>query len=218
MVSESNVPSFGESSEAPAGHQQRGRDQRGESTGPKHDQEQFAAATEQVDAVAALREAQERALRARAELENYRKRMQNDMAKQRKYAELPLVRDLLPVLDGLDRAMETVNASASAAELLQGVKMVAEELRSVLKQHDCQRIDAEGQPFDPSLHEAIAQVPSEDKPKGTIIHVAKAGYRLHERVIRPSQVIVSTGAGGKSDEVSAEQICAKGNQQTGQQD
>lgn len=218
MVSDSNVPPFGESCEAPAGPEQRGRDQRAEPAGQQIDQERFAAATDQVDAVAALREANERALRARAELENYRKRMQNDMANQRKYAELPLVRDLLPVLDGFDRAMETVDPSASAAELLQGVRMVSEGLQSVLKQHDCQRIDAEGQPFDPSLHEAIGQEPSEDKPKGTILHVAKAGYRLHERVIRPAQVIVSTGASEKSDAVGAEQTCSKGNLQTGQHD
>ena len=71
--------------------------------------------------------------------------------------------------------------------------MVQDQLMTVLQQHDCQRIDPEGEAFDPNLHEAIAQQPDVDRPQGTVLHVAKPGYRLHDRVIRPAQVVVSAG-------------------------
>ncbi len=156
-----------------------------------------------------LHEANERALRTQAELENYRKRMQREMADERKYAVVPLVRDLLPVIDNLERAIEAgtraeeSTASVPNAEprtqnpLLDGVKLVATQLESVLKQHDCVRIESEGTPFDPNLHQALAQEPSDKHPAGTITRAVQAGYKLAGRVIRPAQVFVSTGPATK---------------------
>lgn len=135
--------------------------------------------------------AQDRELRALAEMENIRRRMRREMQEERKYACQPLLADLLPVLDNVQRAIAASEQSDPESRLLTGVRMVAQQLESVLQRHDCQRIAAQGEPFDPALHEAIAQQPSHDLPAGTVLHVAMDGYRLHDRVVRPSQVIVS---------------------------
>jgi molecular chaperone GrpE len=139
------------------------------------------------------REANERALRSHAELENYRKRAQRELADERRYAVVPLVRDLLPVVDNLERAMEAAQKSDGGQGLLEGVQMVATQLESILKQHQCVRIETVGAPFDPNQHQAIAQEPSDEYPAGTVTRAAQSGYKLHDRVIRPAQVFVSTG-------------------------
>jgi molecular chaperone GrpE len=145
-----------------------------------------------------LQEANQKALRAGAELENYRKRAQREMADERRYAVLPLVRDLLAVLDNLNRAIEATqarSASEGSADvgLLEGVKMVAAQFEAVLKEHGCTPIETVGQPFDPNQHQAIAQEPSNEYPAGTVTRAAQIGYKLHDRVVRPAQVFVSTG-------------------------
>ena len=140
-----------------------------------------------------LREASERALRTQAELENYRKRTQRELAEERRYAVVPLVRDLLPVVDNLERAIEAAQQSPDGGGLLAGVKLVASQLESILKQHQCVRIETVGAPFDPNQHQAIAQEPSDQYPAGAVTRAAQAGFKLHDRVIRPAQVFVSTG-------------------------
>lgn len=134
---------------------------------------------------------QQRALRAQAELENYRKRVLREMQDERRYASLPLMRDLLSVVDNLARAIESAERHENATGLLEGVKMVAEQLTGVLQRHHCQPISAAGAPFDPHLHEAIAQHPSDEHEPGHVTLVTQVGYQLHDRVVRPSQVIVA---------------------------
>jgi molecular chaperone GrpE len=141
-----------------------------------------------------LDEAQDRVLRTQAELENYRRRVAREMEQERRYAAMPLLRDLLPVLDNVNRAIEAAEQSDGGGGLLEGFRMVASQLEDVLRRHDCVRIEALDQPFDPNFHEAITQQPSGDVPPNTVIHVAQTGYQLHDRVVRPSQVIVSTAA------------------------
>ena len=143
-----------------------------------------------------LEQAKDRALRVQAELENYRKRAAREMQEQARYANLPLMRDLLPALDNLDRAIAAAEQIIDAASLLQGVKMVARQLEGVFEKHQCVRIAALEQPFDPHLHEAILQQPSEEHPAGTVVQETQSGYQLHDRVVRPSQVIVSTESKG----------------------
>jgi len=138
-----------------------------------------------------LAQAQDRALRTQAELENYRKRAARQMEEERRYANIPLIRDLLPVWDSVGRAIEAAESAPETASLLEGFKMVAGQLESVLQQHHCQKIDALGEPFDPNLHEAIYQQPSREHPVNTVLGVTQIGFRLHDRVVRPSQVIVS---------------------------
>lgn len=143
------------------------------------------------DLQADLQRAQDRFLRLQAELENYRKRAAREMQDVRRYAGLPLMRDVLPVLDNMDRAIAAAEKTHDAASLLEGVKMVAQQLTDVLQRHDCVKINALHEPFDPHLHEAILQQPSGDHPPGTVVGETQTGYQLHDRVVRPSQVIVS---------------------------
>jgi len=147
------------------------------------------------DPVQALREeleaAKDRVLRSQAELENYRKRVAREMQDLHRYANLPLMRDLLPVLDNINRAIEAAEKTHDTASLLDGVKMVAQQFAGVFEKHDCTEIRAQDQPFDPHRHEAISQQPSDDHPPGTVVTVAQTGYQLHDRVVRPSQVVVS---------------------------
>ncbi len=138
-----------------------------------------------------LEETRQRVLRLQAELENYRKRAQRTLEEERRFAGLPLMRDLLAVVDNLKRAIEAAEQNENATGLLEGVKMVAEQLASILKRHHCEEIPAEGAPFDPHLHEAIAQFPSDEHEAGHVAQVTQTGYQLHGRVIRPSQVIVA---------------------------
>jgi molecular chaperone GrpE len=141
---------------------------------------------------AELAAATARELRAHAELENFRKRANRLLDEERKYAPLPLLRDLLPIVDNLERAIQSAAQDGGAAGLLEGVKMVRQQLTTVLAQHHCQQIEAEGAVFDPHLHEAIAQFPTDQAPPGTVVEVTLPGYRLHDRVVRPSQVLVSS--------------------------
>jgi molecular chaperone GrpE len=138
-----------------------------------------------------LDEATDQALRSRAELENYRRRMQREMEDERRYANLRLIRDLLPVLDNIERAIDAAQKANESETLLKGFQMVAQQLQALLDQYHCKRIEALYQPFDPSIHDAIAQQPSAEYPPHTVIHVTRNGYWLHDRVVRPSQVVVA---------------------------
>jgi molecular chaperone GrpE len=137
-------------------------------------------------------DAQDRYMRSQAELENMRKRLRREMEDERRYAELTLLADLLPVIDNVNRAIEAAEKNADAASLVSGFKMVGQQLKRVLEKHHCEPIEAEGQPFDPAVHEAILQQPSEEHPQNTVIGVGQTGYKLHDRVVRPAQVVVST--------------------------
>lgn len=149
------------------------------------DREETTALNEELAA------AKDRALRSQAELDNYRKRMRKEMEDERRYAQLPLLGDLLPVLDNVQRAIQAAEKLPDASGLLAGFKMVAQQLESVLSRHHCTRIDALHKPFDPHLHAAIMQQPSNEYPPNTVVQVAQEGYQLHDRVLRPAQVIVS---------------------------
>lgn len=159
-----------------------------------------AAEAESIEALQAqLAEANDRTLRTQAELENFRKRSRRDLEEQRQYANLPLVADLLPAFDNLDRAVEAAEKDENSTGLLEGVRMVAMQIQSILEQHQCRRVASVGSPFDPNVHEALAQEPSDEIAAGHVTRELRVGYQLHDRVIRPSQVMVSTGAAAPSD-------------------
>jgi molecular chaperone GrpE len=141
---------------------------------------------------AELEAAKGRELRCHAELDNYRKRAARELEERLRYANMGLLRDLMPVLDNVQRAIQAAEQKADAAALLEGFKMVDQQLDDVLRRHHCTRIEALHAPFDPNVHHAIMQQPSEEHPANTVLLVAQNGYQLHDRVVRPSQVIVST--------------------------
>lgn len=140
-----------------------------------------------------LAAAKDHSLRAAAEVENVRKRAKREIEDERRFAHGNLLRDLLPVVDNLDRAIAAGESQAGADSLLAGVKLVAQQLHEVLKRYHCTPIDGVGQPFDPHVHQAILEQASSEHPKGTIVLVAQTGYKVHDRVLRPAQVIVSSG-------------------------
>jgi molecular chaperone GrpE len=131
------------------------------------------------------------AQRTRADFENYQKRNQRDRAEERRYAHGPLAGELLPALDNLDRATAAAKQAGETGPLVQGVAMVQAQLLDVLRRHGVTRIEAQGQPFDPNLHQAVMQQPSDGAPPGTVLQVLEPGYVIHERVLRPARVVVS---------------------------
>lgn len=133
-----------------------------------------------------------RVLKAQAEAENFRKRLRRDYEDQVKYAAVPLVTDVLEVRDNLLRGLEAAKNSADPGGLQEGVAMVVKQLDDFLTKHAVLQIATEGEQFDPNFHEAISQMPS-DLESGMVAHVAQVGFKMHDRVVRPSQVVVSTG-------------------------
>lgn len=149
-----------------------------------------------------LAEVQDRCLRLTAELENTRRRARRELEDELKYANQHLLRDLLPVIDNVGRAIAAGNKAADASTVLDGCKMLAQQFETVLAKHHCRRIEAIGKAFDPHQHAAILQQPSDTVPPNTVVNVAQEGYALHDRVLRPAQVIVSSSANPESDSAS----------------
>lgn len=140
-----------------------------------------------------LKEAEKRVLMAQADLENFRRRVRRESQDQIKYAAGGLMTDLLESVDNLHRAVEAYETDPNGDGLRDGVKLVTSQIMESLNKRDCKPIEAQGQPFDPNLHQALQMQPSEEHPANTIIQDLRTGYVLHDRVLRPSQVFVSTG-------------------------
>jgi molecular chaperone GrpE len=132
--------------------------------------------------------------RTRADFENYEKRVQRDHAQERRYLAGILALDLLPSLDNLERAINAAKQAGEAGPLVQGVVLVQAQLLDVLRRHGITPIEAEGQPFDPTRHEAVMQQPAPEKPPHTVLQVVERGFMIHDRVLRPAKVIVSAPA------------------------
>jgi len=130
--------------------------------------------------------------RLAADFANYRKRTDAERMEFAKYAKADLIRKLLDVLDGYDRALETMPDEVQGQPWVEGMRLVERKLRALLEAEGLQALDAVGKPFDPYVHEAVAHVPS-DEPDGSVVSEYQKGYRLHERVIRPALVTVSSG-------------------------
>jgi molecular chaperone GrpE len=167
-------------------------DQR-ETVGDGQTLEEALAASGGQDASAELAAANDRALRLQAEMQNLRNRTSREIADERRYAAMPVLRDLLPVIDNINRAIDAAEKAGEAENLLAGFRLVKQQLETVLVRHQCEPIKAEGEPFDPNFHEAILQQPSANVPANHVVMVTQPGYKLHDRVVRPSQVIVSSG-------------------------
>jgi molecular chaperone GrpE len=185
-------PGNGQAGPGAAEAQQVGNDQVTPEAG------EVAALRARVEAAEKARdEFQDLALRTRADFENYQKRNQRDLANERMYAQTPLAGDLLPALDNLDRALAAARQAGDNGALVQGVALVQNQLLDILRRHGITRIDAQGKPFDPNLHQAVLQQPSAEVSPGTVLQVLEQGYTIHERVLRPARVIVSTAPASK---------------------
>jgi len=131
--------------------------------------------------------------RVQAEFDNYRKRAARDQESLVARAAERLVKELLPVLDDLERALEAAEAHEEA-KLEEGVALVARSLADALRKEGLQEVPTDGK-FDPHVHEALLSAPSETE-EGSVIEVLQKGYRLGDRVLRPARVVVSSGDGG----------------------
>jgi molecular chaperone GrpE len=131
-----------------------------------------------------------------ADFENYQKRNQREREQERKYMHRALAVDLLPVIDNLERAQAAARQAGEAGPLVQGVNMVLDQFISLLRRHGITRIEAQGQPFDPNLHQAVMKQPTPDQPPNSVVQVLEHGYMIHDRVLRPARVVVSAAPEG----------------------
>ena len=146
----------------------------------------------QLRAAAAERdELRDQSLRQRAEFDNYRKRMAREAEMLRVRAAEGLMRELLPVVDNLERGLAHVEDTATP--LAQGMQMVLKQFAGILQAKGLDPIAAVGEKFDPNVHEALAYRPSEEHPAETVVEEYERGYRLGDQVLRPSKVVVSSG-------------------------
>lgn len=137
----------------------------------------------------------DRALRAQAELENFRKRMAREKQESIRYANASLIENFLPVLDSFDLGLSAAQSTQGAAAVVSGFEMVRKQMDDFLSTCGVQRIEAVGQVFDPNLHDAMGHEPSNDIPEEHVIRQMRPGYRLHDRLLRPASVVVSSGPG-----------------------
>ena len=131
----------------------------------------------------------DRAARLQAEFENYRKRSAKEQEEYRAYALADALKQILPILDSLDRALKTENASAE--DFHAGMELIDRQFHDVLAKLGVEPITTEGQPFDPSLHQAIQMVESADVPAGHVVQELQRGYRIKNRLLRPAMVVVA---------------------------
>ena len=137
-------------------------------------------------------ESYDRYVRERAELENFKKRAQRDKAEALRFSTEALVRDLIPVIDNLERAVEHAESGGDGRPLVEGVHLVLKHALDILERHGVRRMEAGGAVFDPARHEAVAQVPHAEMEPNRVVQQFLPGYCLHDRLLRPAQVSVST--------------------------
>jgi molecular chaperone GrpE len=133
-------------------------------------------------------------LRSNADQQNQQRRHQREREELRKYATSGLLEDLLPALDSLNLGLESAAKQADGRAVAEGFRMAIGQLRSILSAQGLVEVTPVGQPFDPSRHEAVGSEPSADVAEGTVLRVARSGWLLHDRVLRPAAVFVSAGA------------------------
>ena len=134
------------------------------------------------------------ALRARADLDNFRKRSLREKEEAIRYANNGLLEKLLPVIDNFELGLEAARNATDAASVLQGMTMVHRQLQDFIRSQGLEEVPAEGESFDPNKHDAVSQEFSADIAEGQVIRQVRKGYKLKDRLLRAASVIVSKGA------------------------
>jgi molecular chaperone GrpE len=134
------------------------------------------------------------ALRARADLDNFRKRSLREKEEAIRYANNGLLEKLLPVIDNFELGLEAARNATDAASVLQGMTMVHRQLQDFIRTQGLEEVPAEGESFDPNKHDAVSQEFSADIAEGQVIRQVRKGYKLKDRLLRAASVIVSKGA------------------------
>ncbi|AOY89947.1 nucleotide exchange factor GrpE [Marinobacter salinus] len=147
---------------------------------------------------AQVQEAQEQMLRSQAEMQNVRRRAEIDVEKAHKFALEKFVKELLPVADSLEKAVESTEANENTGELVasirEGVEMTLNLFTASLKKFNVEQLNPVGEPFDPQQHEAMSMVPAPDAEPNSVVAVVQKGYLLNGRVVRPAMVVVAKAA------------------------
>lgn len=145
------------------------------------------------DKAAKAEEHWDRLVRTTADFDNYKKRAAREKQDAVKYANEALLQKLIPVLDAFDMALSVATNSpgATAHSLEAGVRMVGQQLKNVLTEAGLEEVDAAGKPFDPNLHEAVAQQETAEAPEGYVLQQLRKGYKLRDRLLRPASVVVA---------------------------
>ena len=159
---------------------------------PEVNVESLVAELEQVRARAA--EMQDQALRVSAEMQNVRRSEERDVENAHKYALEKFSTDLLPVMDSLERGLQAAGGDESTQAVREGVELTLRILTDVMRKYGVEAVESVGQPFNPSLHEAMSMVPSPDHAPNTVMAVLQKGYTLNGRLVRPAMVIVAAAA------------------------
>lgn len=181
----------GSTSEPPASSE-AGGDAESSSTSQTDPAEQISEEIDELARALAERdEYKDLALRAKADFENYRKRADKRVGETQATAIAGVVRELLPVVDNLDRAVEVAGGSGGGEAFAEGVRLVHSDLHAVLDRLGLVPIDPAGEQFDPNFHEAISQTPADGVAANTILEVAQRGFALGETVVRPARVVVA---------------------------
>lgn len=147
---------------------------------------------------AALEKSKKDYLYLLADFDNYRKNAIKERSELSKYGSEKFVREFLTVFDNFERALETEVKPENWNSFREGINLIATELSSLLQRHGIEELKAEGERFDPSKHEALSSEPREDLPAGHVARVFKKAYKMHDKLIRPAQVTVSTAAQQKN--------------------
>lgn len=142
---------------------------------------------------AELAQLRDAALRAAADHQNQARRHQRDLADLRRFAAAGVIEDLLPAIDSLRLGLATSDGQPGAA-VAAGFALAIQQLTGALATHGLREVEALGKPFDPAVHEALSQEPSAEHPEGSVTKVLRTGWLLHDRLLRPAGVVVSTGA------------------------
>lgn len=173
---------------------------------PTTDPEDASASEEPLDPIEALQreceELKDKFLRSRAEFDNYRKRTSREVERIRKSAAESVIHDLLPVLDNLELALQ--HGGEASGPLTEGVTLVLRQMIEILEKCGLEAIEAQGQPFDPNIHEAVSQMASDEVAKDSVVVEYQRGYKLGGQVLRPSKVVVSSGPEDASSDADGE--------------
>ena len=145
-----------------------------------------------------LNDAEERLLRTAADAENFKKRLQREKEEQTRYANESFIRELLPVIDNLERALDHSQAESNQGSLLEGLNMTLKGFVDTLARFGCTAVEAVGQPFDPNYHEAVSQEETADYDSNIVVRELQKGYTLKDRLLRPAMVVVSKPSGPMS--------------------
>ncbi|AOM02567.1 nucleotide exchange factor GrpE [Cobetia marina] len=151
--------------------------------------EMLAAQVEELEQ--AVKEAKDQALRSAAEAQNARRRAEQDAEKARKFALEKFVKEMLPVVDSLEKALESMSDDEAAKAHVEGIEMTLKMQLDALNKSGVEQLDPHGEPFDPEYHQAVAMVPSPDAEPNSVIDVMQKGYTLNGRLVRPAMVAVS---------------------------